>query len=89
MGCRWIDGDVGQPGWRYCQKPRLANRSYCPAHHARSINPQGDNRYTDEAAECDLYLRDLPPPNDDRDDDQNNGVEDDDPDNFNVEGSEG
>ena len=64
MGCRWIDGDVGQPGWRYCQKPRLGSRSYCAAHHVRSINPQGDNHYPAEAAECDLYLRDLPPPND-------------------------
>jgi hypothetical protein len=32
--------------------------------HARSINLLGDNRYTAEAAECDLYLQDLPPPED-------------------------
>ena len=64
MGCRRIDGDLDRPDWRYCQKPRLAKRSYCSEHHARSINLLGDNRYTAEAAECDLYLQDLPPPED-------------------------
>ena len=64
FGCRWIHGDVGQPGWCYCQRPRMPDRSYCAEHHARSINPTGDGRYAAEEAECEIYLRDLPPPND-------------------------
>ena len=67
-GCRWIHGDVGQPDWRYCQRPRLAHRSYCAEHHARSINPDDDSLYAAEVAECDLYMRDLPPPNDELED---------------------
>jgi len=63
-GCRWIDGDVQTPAWRYCQAPRLPGRSYCEAHHIRSINPEGDRQFTAELAECDLYLCDLPPPED-------------------------
>ena len=33
--CRWIDGDVREPGWRYCGQPALAGRSWCAEHHAR------------------------------------------------------
>jgi hypothetical protein len=61
-GCRWIEGDVRNPDWRYCQARRLPGRSYCPAHHARSINPDGDPQFMAEQTECDPYLRDLPPP---------------------------
>lgn len=64
-GCRWIDGDVQSPEWRYCQRPRLEGRSYCAAHHARSINPDGDPQFTVEQAEIDHYLCDLPPVDDD------------------------
>ena len=42
----------------------MPDRSYCAEHHARSINPTGDGRYAAEEAECEIYLRDLPPPND-------------------------
>jgi hypothetical protein len=76
MGCRWIEGDLDQPNRRYCQKSRLVNRSYCPEHHARSINPHGDHRYTAEAAECDLYLQDPPPPEDGLEDGPNDGPDD-------------
>ncbi|MBC8240153.1 MAG: hypothetical protein ISR50_11770 [Alphaproteobacteria bacterium] len=67
-GCRWIDGDVQTPAWRYCQAPRLPGRSYCAAHHVRSINPDADRQFTAELAECELYLGDLPPPEDALDD---------------------
>ena len=67
-GCRWIHGDVDQPDWFYCQRPRLARRSYCPEHLARSVSLDGDPHYVAEGAECDLYLRELPPPNDELDD---------------------
>ncbi|MDA1098008.1 MAG: hypothetical protein O2967_03405 [Proteobacteria bacterium] len=60
-GCRWIDGDVQTPDWRYCQLPRLRGRSYCGTHHARSINPDGDPQFMAEQAECDHYMRDLLP----------------------------
>lgn len=63
-GCRWIDGDVQTPMWRYCQRPRLPGRSYCGEHHLRSINPDGDRHFTAEQAECEHYLNDLPPPDD-------------------------
>jgi hypothetical protein len=33
--CRWIDGDVREPGWRYCGQQALAGRSWCAEHHAR------------------------------------------------------
>ncbi len=63
-GCRWIDGDVQTPLWRYCQRPRLPGRSYCGEHHLRSINPDGDRQFTAEQAECEHYLNDLLPPDD-------------------------
>jgi GcrA cell cycle regulator len=34
-GCRWIDGDPAQPGWRYCGEVCLAGSSWCAAHAAR------------------------------------------------------
>ena len=68
-GCRWIDGDVWTPDWRYCQGRRLPGRSYCGEHHARSINPDADPQFTAEQAECEHYLRDLPPPETELDDD--------------------
>jgi hypothetical protein len=67
-GCRWIDGDVQTPLWRYCQRPRLPGRSYCGEHHLRSINPDGDRQFMAEQAECEHYLHDLPPPDDQLDD---------------------
>jgi hypothetical protein len=33
--CRWIDGDVLEPGWRYCGQQTLAGRSWCAEHSAR------------------------------------------------------
>jgi hypothetical protein len=33
--CRWIDGDVRDPSWRYCDLPTIAGRSWCPEHSAR------------------------------------------------------
>jgi hypothetical protein len=33
--CRWIDGDVHEPGWRYCDQQALAGRSWCAEHSAR------------------------------------------------------
>jgi hypothetical protein len=33
--CRWIDGDVREPGWRYCDQQALAGRSWCTEHSAR------------------------------------------------------
>jgi hypothetical protein len=34
--CRWIDGDVREHGWRYCDQPTVAGRSWCPEHNARA-----------------------------------------------------
>ena len=34
--CRWIDGDVREPGWRYCDQPTIAGRSWCAEHNARA-----------------------------------------------------
>jgi hypothetical protein len=34
--CRWIDGDVREPGWRYCNEPSVAGRSWCIEHNARA-----------------------------------------------------
>jgi GcrA cell cycle regulator len=34
--CRWIDGDVRDPGWRYCGLPTVAGRSWCAEHNARA-----------------------------------------------------
>lgn len=30
-GCRFIFGELNQPGWRYCQKPTAGLSSWCPA----------------------------------------------------------
>ena len=51
-GCRYITGDVGSPGWRYCQQPQSTGSSYCGHHHAichRGLNDaegQGKDAYT-------------------------------------------
>ena len=34
-GCRWIEGDVTESDWRFCQAPQQPGSSYCPHHHAR------------------------------------------------------
>lgn len=34
--CRWIDGDVRESGWRYCNEPSVTGRSWCPEHNARA-----------------------------------------------------
>ena len=34
--CRWIDGDVREPGWRYCGRPTIAGRSWCAEHNAQA-----------------------------------------------------
>jgi hypothetical protein len=34
--CRWIDGDVREPGWRYCGLPTVTGRSWCAEHNARA-----------------------------------------------------
>ncbi len=35
VGCRWIDGDVQEGDWRYCQAPQKTGSSYCEHHHPR------------------------------------------------------
>jgi len=39
--CRWIDGDVRDPGWRYCDRPTVAGRSWCAEHNARAYRRGG------------------------------------------------
>jgi hypothetical protein len=39
--CRWIDGDVREPGWRYCGQPTIAGRSWCVEHNARAYRRGG------------------------------------------------
>jgi hypothetical protein len=34
--CHWIDGDVREPGWRYCDQPTIVGRSWCAEHNARA-----------------------------------------------------
>lgn len=34
-GCRWIHGDVGERGFRWCDRPRLKGTAYCAEHGAR------------------------------------------------------
>ena len=35
-GCRWIDGDPRDKGWRYCQKPVVGpERVWCEGHRDR------------------------------------------------------
>jgi hypothetical protein len=41
--CRWIDGDVREPGWRYCDQQALAGRSWCAEHNARAYRRGGAN----------------------------------------------
>ena len=41
--CRWIDGDVREPGWRYCDRPTIAGRSWCAEHNARAYRRGGAN----------------------------------------------
>ncbi|CAO3428817.1 hypothetical protein [Azospirillum argentinense] len=51
-GCRWIDGEVGQPGksWSYCQaKPHQPGSSWCAHHHARVYG----------RTKSDIYLEDI------------------------------
>lgn len=33
-GCRWVYGDPGERGWRWCNAPRLARSAYCAGHRA-------------------------------------------------------
>ena len=33
--CRWIDGDVREPGWRYCGQVSISGKSWCAEHNAR------------------------------------------------------
>jgi hypothetical protein len=40
-GCRFIQGDVKEGGWRYCQAPRRPGSSYCEEHHALTHLPPG------------------------------------------------
>ncbi len=35
VGCRWIEGDVQEGEWRYCQAPQKTGSSYCEHHHPR------------------------------------------------------
>ena len=39
--CRWIDGDVREPGWRYCDRPSVTGRSWCVEHNARAYRRGG------------------------------------------------
>jgi hypothetical protein len=41
--CRWIDGDVREPGWRYCDQPTIVGRSWCAEHNARAYRRGGAN----------------------------------------------
>jgi GcrA cell cycle regulator len=41
--CRWIDGDVRDPGWRYCDRPSVPGRSWCLEHNARAYRRGGAN----------------------------------------------
>jgi hypothetical protein len=34
--CRWIDGDVRDPDWRYCDRQALTGRAWCAEHNARA-----------------------------------------------------
>jgi|1186.fasta_scaffold904514_1 hypothetical protein len=42
--CRWIDGDVRDPGWRYCGRPTVAGRSWCAEHNARAYRQHATNK---------------------------------------------
>jgi hypothetical protein len=46
--CRWIDGDVREPDWRYCGQPTVAGRSWCAEHNARAYRRGGANDLEDE-----------------------------------------
>jgi hypothetical protein len=45
--CRWIDGDVREPGWRYCDQPTVAGRSWCAEHNARAYRQRAVNDLED------------------------------------------
>jgi hypothetical protein len=45
--CRWIDGDVREPGWRYCDLPTIAGRSWCAEHNARAYRRHAANDLDD------------------------------------------
>lgn len=50
-GCRWIDGEVGQPGksWSYCQaKPHQPGSSWCVQHHARVYGRTKSDTYLED-----------------------------------------
>lgn len=41
-GCRWIDGDPGVSGWRFCDDARRdPGCPYCPTHAARAYRHPG------------------------------------------------
>jgi hypothetical protein len=44
--CRWIDGDVHEPGWQYCDQPVLAGHSWCAEHCARAYRRRPANGLT-------------------------------------------
>ena len=46
---RWIDGDVREPGWRYCDLPTVTGRSWCAEHNARVYRRASVNDLEDEA----------------------------------------
>jgi hypothetical protein len=41
--CRWIDGDVREPDWQYCDQQALTGRSWC-AEHSRRVYRRGGAR---------------------------------------------
>ena len=43
-GCRWIDGDVRDDDWHYCQQPQATDSSYCGYHHALCYRGFGEGR---------------------------------------------
>ena len=47
--CRWIDGDVREPGWHYCDLPSAPGRSWCAEHSARVYRRGGAIDLEDEA----------------------------------------
>lgn len=49
-GCRWIDGEVGKPGWRYCQKP-IVGHDVCSKHFPVMFRPKEPMAKVAEAAD--------------------------------------
>lgn len=39
-GCQWIFGEPAGDRTRYCGRPVKPGKSYCPDHHAASIDPE-------------------------------------------------